>query len=379
MHSGSTASRFLVIKLADLGDALTITPALRALRLRYPTAVIDVLTTRTGAEALDGLDSLDHLITFEKSAFDHLPPTPGAVLQALHLGVRLRRARYDRVFLLHHLFTRGGRIKYAALLAATGSPWRGGVAEGRPRFLTHVYPEAGYGVCHEADYWLGVVGLAGARNPSPRLEITVTEHERTRARQLLAELDREPARPIIALYPGAGPYSPARRWPVDHYAAVGQRLITSLGARILIVGGPTERGLGERIRLIAGSAVQNMAGCTDVKTLAAVLERCDLLIGNDGGVMHLAVAVGTPVAAIFGPSNDISWGPYGGVRWEPGRSARTVVLRADLPCAPCLYRGFLPGLRYGCPSRDCLRGVTVDAVVRAAMEVLALGRPGRLG
>ncbi|MGH2457448.1 MAG: glycosyltransferase family 9 protein [Chloroflexota bacterium] len=364
-------SRILTIKLADLGDALTATPALRALRASFPEATIDALVTPAGAAVLDGLDSIDNLIQFEKARFDRLPPSVRPIAEAAALGLRLRRHGYDRVFLFHHLFTAAGRLKYTALLGAIGSPWRGGVAEGHPFFLTRVFPDEGYGVRHEADYWLGAVGLAGAVNPAPRFEVSVDADARARAGQLLGEGPRGCKRPRIAIYPGSGSYSPARRWPAERYGRVARWLAETENAEIVVVGGASERELGEQVRLGVGPACHDLTGLTaDVKVLAAVLERCDRFVGNDGGVMNLAVAVGLPVVAVFGPSNAVSWGPYRGVRTESRENARSVVIRTDLPCAPCHYRGFLPGTRHGCRSRDCLTSIDVETVARAAAELM---------
>lgn len=365
--------RLLVIKLADLGDALTITPALRALRTSFPRAIIDALVTPVGASVLAGLDSIDRLLIFEKAAFDRLPRSARPFRAAFALGWQLRRARYDRVFLLHHLFTPAGRFKYAALLAATGAPWRGGLAEDHPWFLTHVRPDHGYGVHHEADYWLDVVGLAGATLPRPRLEVAIPTSAHREAERLLASLGSRSDRPRVALYPGSGAYSLARRWAAQRFAAVGQQLARNPGAEILVVGSETERALAGAVSQAIGPSAYNLAGLTaDVKTLAALLRRCALLIGNDGGVMHLAVAAAIPVVAIFGPTNHRAWGPYP-VPGDagPDTTITAVVIRSDLPCAPCMYRGFLPGTRDGCRARDCLDLVEVEGVVAAARAILA--------
>jgi ADP-heptose:LPS heptosyltransferase len=377
--------RFLVVKLADVGDALTATPALRALRRTFSTAQIDALVTPAGAAALTGLDSVDELVVFEKAHFDRWPSSVGTMVQGLRLGLRLRQAHYDRVFLLHHLFTRVGRIKYAALLASTGSPWRAGLAEGRPPFLTHVVADHGYGVRHEADYWLDVVRLAGATNPRPRMEIAIDAAAEVAAEKLIGESDGADggAARYVALGPGSGWYSHARRWPAERFGGLGRRIARELAVprkvRILVVGAPDERQLAQGICDAVGLPACNLAGRTDLKTLAAVLRRCALFIGNDGGAMHVAVAASTPVVAIFGPSNHVSWGPYGGATWPvpDDHASRSLVVREDLPCGPCLYRGFLPGTRHGCRARDCLRLVTEDQVFAAARYLLELSPPDR--
>jgi ADP-heptose:LPS heptosyltransferase len=367
------ALRFLVIKLADLGDALTATPALRALRATFPRARIDVLVTSIGASALAGLDSVDRIRSFEKAQFDRFQPRLRPIVEALRIGFRLRLERYDRVFLFHHLFTRAGRVKYGVLLTSIGSPWRGGIAEVRPRFLTEIARDRGYGMQNEADYWLDVVGLVGARTvTSPRLEIAIDDVDRARASQLLGKGTERP-RSRIALFPGSGAYSQGRRWSEAGYAAVGRGLATDNGADILVVGTSGEKALGDRICGTIGSAATNLAGKTDLKTLAAVLESCDLVIGNDGGVTHVAMAAGAPVIAIFGPTNHVSWGPYRGPQIDlAGPSPpRVVVVRHELPCSPCHYRGFLPGTPRGCRSHDCLTLIEPHQVIIAARQLLA--------
>jgi heptosyltransferase-2 len=375
--------RILAIKLADLGDALTITPALRALRTSLPNARIDALLTPIGARALNGLDSIDAIVTFEKARYDRLRPGLAGLVAAAVLARQLRHARYDAVLLFHHLFTGPGRLKYAALLAATGAPERLGLAEARPYYLTRVARDVGYGVKPEPDYWLDVAELLGATNPKPRLEMAITDVARRRAANLLAPVLETPSR-LVVLYPGAGSYSLARRWPVDRFADVGARLGRHGAGAIAVVGGPGEEDLAGDLCRRIGPIALNLAGQTDLATLAAVLERCDLFIGNDGGATHVASAVGAPLVAIFGPTNAVSWGPYGSVElgltgWE---TSRQLVVRRDLPCSPCLYRGYLPGVPEGCPSRDCLTGLSPDLVIRAAEHLLqtsAERRGGQIG
>lgn len=356
--------RILVVKLASLGDLLTITPALRALRTRYPDAHIGVLTTPGTADALAGLDSVNDVICFDKFAFDDPAQALRGARVAWELGARLRAGRWDALVLLHHLTTAFGTAKYAALARASGAPVRAGLDNGRGRwFLTHAAVDAGFGMKHEADYWLDVVALLDAPRPvCPRLEIA--SHPVAEA---WADRTWSPANgPAALLSPGSGAFSHARRWPVDRFAEVGQALQRTRGLTPLVLAGVAgeERRLAESLAEAIGPSARILGPAPSPQALAALLRRCDLLIANDSGPVHVASAVGTPVVAIFGPTNHQMWGPY------PADFASNQVAREVLACSPCIYRGHSLGTPAGCPARTCLQilrpSTVLDAVDRAA-------------
>lgn len=176
------------------------------------------------------------------------------------------------------------------------------------------------------------------------------------------------ARPIIAMHPGSGGYSTARRWSPERFAQLADTLYRDAGSQMLLIGGPEEAELHQRIMgmLRSGVPVRSLAGKSTIQVTAAVLELADLFIGNDAGPMHLAAAVGTPVVAIFGLSNSDAWGPYTGQRAD----RKAIVVKQDLPCMPCFYRGHDLGLPEGCATRDCLATLGVDPVAVAARRLL---------
>jgi heptosyltransferase-2 len=278
------------------------------------------------------------------------------------LARRLRAGRYDAVALLHHLTTTFGTAKYAALLTATGAPVRAGLDNGRGWFLTHSAADLGFGVRHEVEYAEAVAATLGAGPDGGPLEFPITAEESAFAEATLTGIGNAP---LIAIHPGSGAFSPARRWPVERFQQVAAAL-AQRGYRILVVGGPGERGLAERVCSGMEDACLNLGERTTLGQLAAVLARCDLFIGSDSGVMHLAAAEGTPVLAVFGPSNDKAWGPWPG----RGNEDRARVLRVDLPCSPCFYTGYRLGTPQGCPARTCLTSIGPDDVVAAAREML---------
>jgi heptosyltransferase-2 len=174
--------------------------------------------------------------------------------------------------------------------------------------------------------------------------------------------------PIIAMHPGSGGYSTARRWAPERFAQLANTLFHDVGGQILLMGGPEEATLHQQIidMIKSNVSVRSLAGKGSIKVAAAVLELIDLFIGNDAGLMHLAVAVNAPTVAIFGLSNHKAWGPYTG---DPP-SKRAIVVRQDLPCMPCFYRDHILGTPEGCSTRDCLATLGVDPVAMAARKLL---------
>lgn len=366
-------ARILVVKLATIGDLLLATPALRALRASYPQARIDLLVTPASAGVLDDWDVIDQVIVLDKYIFDHprqLLTRPANVLRLRPLVRQLRAGRYHAVLLMHHLTLFFGRRKHQALLWATGARYLVGLDNGHGWFLNVRVPDEGFGARHEVEYCLALAEAVGAQARETWLSMPLSEHARQQARHLVFG-DEDPhlaARPLIAMHPGSGGYSVARRWAPERFAHLADTLYSETGGQLLLVGGPEEAGVHARILglLTSGVPARSLAGRASLQVTAAALELADLFVGNDAGPMHLAAAVGTPTVAIFGLSNARAWGPYTGN--HPGR--RAIVVRQDLPCMPCFYRGHDLGTPEGCATRDCLATLGVEPVAVAARRLL---------
>jgi heptosyltransferase-1/heptosyltransferase-2 len=153
---------------------------------------------------------------------------------------------------------------------------------------------------------------------------------------------------FVVLIPGAR--WDTKRWPIERYAAVAEQILGS-GRALVILGSPDERtlciDLEARIRHadVPRGAVLNHAGRTSLKELIAWMARAELVIGNDSGPLHIAVALGKKVVGIYGPTSPAFVGPYGQLE---------NVLRHDVPCHPCR--------RKDCDHHSCMQGVTVEVV-----------------
>jgi ADP-heptose:LPS heptosyltransferase len=196
----------------------------------------------------------------------------------------------------------------------------------------------------------GVRGLAAA--PPFRLQLPALARERA------AALVGREAR-VIALHASGG--RAIKQWPPERFADAAARVAREYDATLVLTGSPGDRPIVDEVRakLPDDIATIDLAGELELPILGAVLERCLVFITGDTGPMHLAAAVGTPTVAVFGLSDPARYAPI---------STRHRVVRIDLPCAPC-NRVRLPPERCQGHTPDCLQGVTVDAVVRAALEL----------
>src|SRR5207247_9124536 len=186
----------------------------------------------------------------------------------------------------------------------------------------------------------------------------------------LAESDAKiAARTIIGFQPGTSPAMRWKQWPIERYREVIATVIAERpDAQIILFGSASEdvmicemaHGLEGRILLAAGK--------TSVKQVAALIEQCDLLVCNDSGLMHAAVAVGTPVVAIYGPTDIRRTSPLGD---------RHTVIRHELPCSPCFK---LEGddQVHACPHHDCLRTIEAEEVLSVIATVSRRERDSRL-
>ena len=347
------AERILLVQLADIGDLVLATPAMRALRDAKPEARIDLLAAAHAAEILPDC-LVDSVIAIDKGEWDASRALlrPGNLRQLL----RLRRG-YDALIILHHFSLRAGTWKFRFIARIAGAGRIIGLRNHNAGFLTEGIPDEGFGARHQAQYWLDLVGLLGA-------DAAWTEARVKRQKHAAFDAWRESVAgaPIVVLHAGSGGYSRARRWSVERFSEVARELRRRRGAAIALVGkaGDDVDALAE---MLDDGPLLDLAGGTSLPQLAWVLNQADLFIGADSGVMHLAAAVGVKVVAIFGPSNHEAWKPWSG-------RENAIVLRSGVRCSPCSYVGAGVGAREGCPARTCMKLVTSAQVIDAALNLL---------
>lgn len=353
--------RLLAVKLADLGDVLNITPALRALRQSFPQARIDALVNPHTAVLLRDSALIDEIIAFPKTEFEGLSalrPSNWAPLLK-NLGA-LRRRSYDTVVNFHHLTTPLGRVKQRLLIGISGAQVTVGLDNGHGGWLTHPVGDEGFGARREVEYWLALAARLGATSADTSLDLPLPGGDQSIADDLLAAAGPGD-RPFAVLHPGSGGFSLARRWDAPKFAALAAELERRHGLASVLVGGA---GDGVDAVLAAAQApLFDLSKHLSVQQLGAVIARARLFVGADSGVAHIAAAMRTPLVAIFGPTNHLAWAP-----WTPQSPSQ--VVRLGIPCSPCAYVGHAVGQRHGCAARTCLADLDVWQVLAAAEAVL---------
>lgn len=340
-------SRALVVKLRHHGDVLLASPVFTALKQALPACEIDALVYAETAPMLAGHPAIDRL-----HAIDRRKGKTG-LADELRLFSALRARNYD---LLIHLTEnwRGAwlaRFLRPRCAVATFSPIRPPARLWR-RAFTHLAPLPPLGNRHTVDCHLDALRRLGIR---PRLEDTALVfvpgmEAETRVDALLAGHDLS-AGGWVHLHPASRWLFKA--WTVEGYAELIDRL-TARGQRVVMTTGPDSRemALAAEIRARCRAAPVDLSGQLSLKELGALIARARLSICVDSLPMHLAAAAGTPVVALFGPSNEREWGP-----WQvPHR-----VVASDHSCRPCRIDGCGGG-----KFAECLGAVTVDAVLAAA-------------
>src|SRR5204863_8892062 len=168
-------------------------------------------------------------------------------------------------------------------------------------------------------------------------------------RDIISDIVRDLGR-FAVLLPGAN--WPTKRWPIENFAALLEPLRERFGLATVVAGGSDVIPLAAQI-----PGAMSLAGKTSLRELTALLERADLVIANDSGPMHIAVALDRPLVALFGPTNPVRTGPY---------RREDAVLRVDIPCSPCYSRR--------CSHQSCLRWVEVESVLALAEQQLVQDR-----
>jgi ADP-heptose:LPS heptosyltransferase len=351
--------RILLVRLRQIGDVVFTTPAVRALRERFPDAHISYLVEPAAAPIVALNPHLDEVIVAAR-----VGGVRGFAAD-LALGHRLRRTRFDLVIDFHggpraSLLTwlSGGRERIG--YTVPGRSWMYTRRVGRPREL-----RPRHSVENQWDLLasLGVPPPDRGRFP---VEMPIDPAAVASVKERLDRCGVPDSAQLIVVHVSAG--NPFRRWPLDAFARAAADLVAADRARyVIFTCGPSEREARQRVIAAARGASGPDAGarivdCGDfsLTELRALVEAAGLYVGGDSGPMHVAATSVVPMVALYGPTLPARSEP-----WRGGTARAEAVETNGLACRPCDQRVCVHG------DFRCLAAIPSAAVVAAAERLLA--------
>jgi heptosyltransferase-2 len=339
-----SAGRVCLMQTAFLGDAVLTLPLLDRIKKILPGFEIIVVARPEAAQIFSSSGLAAGVIVDNKK-------TAGSFFgEFFRLLSGLRKLRFDIIIVPHR------SLRSALLARLAGAPMRIGFDASAGSFLfTHKVPFSWLLHDLERNLTLALPLSSAARDPGPGESPVFPVLSGIAG--ALAQFGADPG-----LFIGANPGSAwlTKRWPRDYWARLITDLARCYSTKVVIVGGPGEIEWNAGIeRAAAPGSVLNLTGRTGMAELMALIKGFKLFITNDSGPMHIAVAFGVPVAAIFGPTTrELGFFPYG---------RNNIVLEEDLPCRPCALHG-----SKRCPRGHflCMRLITPDKVGAAAKHIL---------
>lgn len=288
------AGRILVVtKFRYLGDTIVATPFLRRLKEMAPHAEVTLLSGPAMPTLLRGCPYLKDIIAFDSKG-------RGRLARNLALVRRLKERGFDVVFLLN-------RSLHTALVArAAGIPDRVGFdTEHRGPLLTS---RVAYDWNKpDRECALDLLRATGVTVESALPELWVDDQELAEADAMLRGLGIMAGQFVVGMQPGAHD-AEVREWGAEKFAEVANRLISERGAVVVLMGGAEERAVSEDVAARMSVKPVILTGETTLRQALAVIARCRLWVGNDGGLLHAAVALGPATVGIFGPTKAKRWG-----------------------------------------------------------------------
>lgn len=324
-----------------VGDLVMATPVLTDLRHRFPDAEITAMCKEHLADLLKRDGAVDEVFAFSQPGYGFLRRAADADL----IG-KIRMGRYDLGVLLTNSFS-------SAWLFFQGRiPRRLGYrARLRSFFLTDGVSWPAERM-HQVDFYKTLLEPLGIKRSQTAPRIYLTEEEIRIAKELLYQRGYREGRALIGINPGAA-YGSAKCWPPERFRSLALQLSDKdPEAFILFFGDAATEGMVKEIVKEMPPRVLNLAGATDLRELICLIKLCDVLVTNDSGPMHIGAALGTPLVALFGSTDEALTGPFG---------QSEAVIRKKVSCSPCFERV--------CPiDFRCMRGIAVEEVVRRTLE-----------
>jgi ADP-heptose:LPS heptosyltransferase len=326
--------KVLFFKPGAIGDLLHALPALKALKQKYPAALVTVVVSPGLESILQGTPVADRVLVFDKSKLKK------SFRSFIEFGLRLRDERYELFVDMQP------SARSLALRRICGA---------KQTLVYRKQKHAGRGErrLHAAHNFMETLRPIGIDESVESIELPLPDEALRSIDRFLSAKGVDASRPLIALNCGVGAARPARNWFPERFGSLADRLIRELGAAVVFVGGKEDKELVRNVMAGMKETALSAAGELSIAESAALLARCACLVSSDTGPLHLATAVGTRVVGLFGSTDPMRTGPIGG-----GHR----ILIKGLACVPCEEKH--------CPlgTRECMDAISIEDVFQAVRK-----------
>ena len=337
--------KILIIKLRAIGDVVLSTAVIPNLKKIYQSAAIHFAVEPAGKEVITGNESIDRVVVLPakktKQSF-----SLKRMIESIRFVQNLRKEKYDLVF---DLF---GNPRSAFLTWMTGAKYRVGFDFRGRKYAYNIRVQPRGDRVHEVDFNLDALRELNIPivHRFPQFPVPVEAEEKIN-RWIATQQIRESF--LIGIHPW-GSWE-AKRWGLTHFAELADRLSEAYRATVIVLWGPGEQHHAKKVCSLARTSPA-LAPETTLKELGALLSRCDLVIANDSGPMHISAAVGTKTIGIFGPTSWRLQGPFG--------PRNDVAYKKGLTCLGCN--------RLTCDELICMKTLSVDDVMEVVQRVVSM-------
>ena len=333
-----------------VGDVVMATPAFRAVRNRFPNARITLLIKKYARCLVNDSPWFDEVVEYDPAG-EHR-----GVGGYMRLVRSLRRRKFDLALILVN------SMRGATEAFVSGARRRVGYNRNTRRVLLSdpVAPPMENGRIvpqNMVDYYLRLCREIGCGNEPTREELFVRPEVEARADDFLARHGRDASKMLIGINPGAA-FGSSKCWLPERFARVADSIIERYGCELFICSAPSERGIAHAIESQMRHRPINPCDFNPgLEVYKAIVKKMRLLVTNDTGTRHIAVAFGVPVVVIFGSTN---------TRYTDVNLEKTVIVKAGVPCAPCQKKV--------CPTGDhrCMKDVTAEMVLAGVKRAMGL-------
>ncbi len=353
--------KFLIINPFGIGDVLFTTPLIRALKEEYPDSYIGYWSNLRVKPLLESNPKINKLFALSRGDLKKIYRASffSGVFNSVRLIWGIKKEHFEICFdfSLDH--------RYSLFAKLIGIRRRIGFNyKGRGMFLTDKIDISGYSGKHVVEYYLNLLRFLNIEAKNKALELVIPDDEKIKAQNILTAKGIDSSDLVIGIVPGAGGSwgkdASYKHWPALKFAQTADKLIDQFKAKIVILGDETEQAISDVIISAMRNKPVDLTGKIKLERLPAVIKNFNLLISNDGGPMHIAVALGVKTVSVFGPVSELVYGPYPDHR-------NHVVLKWDMQCRPC-YKNFR--LEPCDKDKECLKSVDVEDVFVAASTLL---------